>query len=85
MKKAMLVCFMFHLALSPVLADEALVAVAANFTQVAEHLEVLFETESEHQITITTGSTGSLYAQILNGAPYDVLSLCQCAQQIGLN
>jgi len=57
----------------PLLADDALIAVAANFSQTAEQLKTAFERETQHRVTITTGSTGSLYAQILNGAPYDVL------------
>lgn len=66
--------FILWLALSsPVLADEAFIALAANFKSVAQQLKTAFESESGHRITITSGSTGSLYAQILNGAPYDVL------------
>ena len=48
-------------------------AVAANFAEVMERLEADFEAESPHGITVTTGSTGKLYAQIVNGAPFDVL------------
>ena len=54
-------------------AEVALVAVAANFAEVMERLEADFEAESPHGITVTTGSTGKLYAQIVNGAPFDVL------------
>jgi len=62
------------LILSPLArSDEALIAVAANFTSAAEQLETAFELKSGHRITIASGSTGSLYAQIHNGAPYDVL------------
>lgn len=62
------------LAVSPaLLADEALIAVATNFSRTATQLESTFEQNSRHEITITTGSTGILYAQILNGAPYDAL------------
>jgi molybdate transport system substrate-binding protein len=54
-------------------AAEALVAVAANFTDVVNALKQKFVATSGHQLTITTGSTGKLYAQITNGAPYDIL------------
>lgn len=54
-------------------AAEALVAVAANFAGPAEALEAAFEASGPHRATITTGSTGKLYAQISNGAPFDVL------------
>jgi len=53
--------------------EVALVAVAANFAEVMERLEADFEAESPHAITISTGSTGQLYAQIVNGAPFDAL------------
>jgi molybdate transport system substrate-binding protein len=61
------------LAPSPAHADEALVAVAANFAEVVEKLEAMFEASSGHTLTTTTGSTGKLYAQITKGAPFDVL------------
>jgi len=53
-------------------ADEALIAVAANFDETVAELKTEFEARSQHRITVTTGSTGSLYAQIVNGAPYDL-------------
>lgn len=61
------------LAAPAVRSEVALVAVAANFAEVMERLEADFEAESPHAITITTGSTGQLYAQIANGAPFDAL------------
>ena len=48
-------------------------AVAANFSEVMERLEADFEASGEHTLTVSTGSTGKLYAQIRNGAPFDVL------------
>ena len=54
-------------------AGEALVAVAANFAEVLEDLETMFEEASGHSLTVTTGSTGKLYAQIKQGAPFDIL------------
>ncbi len=53
-------------------AETALVAVAANFAEVMEQLEEVFETTHEHSITVSVGSTGRLYAQIINGAPFDL-------------
>lgn len=53
--------------------DAALIAVAANFAEVAEALETDFEAGSDHRITLTTGSTGKLFAQIAHGAPYAAL------------
>jgi len=56
----------------PALADEAVVAVATNFSTVLQVLEPRFETATGHRMTIASGSTGKLYAQIVNGAPFDV-------------
>lgn len=53
--------------------DKALIAVAANFAEVAEELETMFEADTDHALTVTTGSTGKLYAQIKQGAPFDIL------------
>ncbi len=53
-------------------ADQALIAVAANFKATAEALVAEFEASSDHELIIVSGSTGKLYTQIVNGAPYDV-------------
>ena len=54
-------------------SDEALVAVASNFAEVGEVLKERFETDRTHTLKMVTGSTGQLYAQIINGAPFGVL------------
>ena len=51
-------------------AGEARVAVAANFTAAADAIERAFEAGGDHRITVSTGSTGGLYAQIRHGAPF---------------
>ena len=53
-------------------AETPLIAVAANFVEVAEELAARFEDTSGAAVRITSGSTGQLYAQIRHGAPYDV-------------
>ncbi len=45
---------------------------ATNFGEVALLLEQQFESASGESLTLVTGSTGKLYAQIINGAPFDV-------------
>ena len=54
-------------------AESATIAVAANFTAPVEALQKLFERDGEHRLVITSGATGQLYAQITNGAPFDLL------------
>lgn len=61
------------IAAAAVRSETALIAVAANFAEVLERLEADFEAESPHRLTVTVGSTGKLYAQIVQGAPFDVL------------
>jgi molybdate transport system substrate-binding protein len=45
--------------------------VATNFKTTLEKLEIDFEARSGYALNIVSGSTGKLYAQIVNGAPYD--------------
>ncbi len=54
-------------------AETALAAVAANFAETAEALLPLFRDATGHDLQLTTGSTGKLYAQIGEGAPFDVM------------
>lgn len=54
------------------MAETTHIAVAANFTAVAENLAELFEAESGHEAVLSFGSTGQLYAQITQAAPFDV-------------
>ncbi|MFT2090729.1 molybdate ABC transporter substrate-binding protein [Paraglaciecola sp. 2405UD69-4] len=52
--------------------DSAHLAVAANFRQCMQELIRVLEQESDHSYVLSFGSSGKFYAQILNGAPYDV-------------
>jgi molybdate transport system substrate-binding protein len=54
-------------------ADEITVAVAANFTAPFNKLAAEFEKETGHKLIASFGSTGKFYAQIRNGAPFEVL------------
>ena len=53
-------------------AEHITVAVASNFTSPMRALVSIFEYQTGQRITLVTGSTGRHYAQILNGAPFDV-------------
>ena len=54
-------------------ADEVSVAVAANFTAPMQKIAAEFEKDTGHKIATAFGATGKFYAQIKNGAPFDVL------------
>jgi len=54
-------------------AEPISVAVASNFTVPMTELAVRFEESTGHQVRISAASTGMLYAQIVNGAPFTVL------------
>ncbi len=51
---------------------EVKVAVAANFTAVMNEIAPAFEADSGHDTVVSYGSTGKLYAQITQGAPFEV-------------
>ena len=53
-------------------AETVSVAVASNALKAMQSIKPVFEKASGHQLAISSGSTGKLYAQIINGAPYDV-------------
>ncbi|MBF8730428.1 molybdate ABC transporter substrate-binding protein [Pseudomonas guariconensis] len=53
-------------------ADEVQVAVAANFTAPIQAIAKDFEKDTGHKLVVASGATGQFYAQIKNGAPFDV-------------
>jgi len=59
--------------LSQAHADEVSVAVAANFTAPMQQIAAEFEKATGHKVVASYGSTGKFYAQIKNGAPFEVL------------
>lgn len=54
-------------------ADEALIAVATNFAVPAEMISKAFFEDTGHVVQFTNGSTGMLFAQITQGAPFQAL------------
>ncbi len=67
-----IVALLAILAPSSVHSEEVRVAVAANFTEAVKEIGALFEAQSGHTVVISFGSTGQIYAQISQGAPFDV-------------
>ena len=53
-------------------ADAVNAAVAANFGGAIKRLAPLFAQKTGHTLVPSFGATGALYAQIRNGAPFDV-------------
>lgn len=54
-------------------AAEVSVAVAANFTAPMQQIAKAFEQDTGHRARLSFGATGAFYAQIKNGAPFEVL------------
>jgi molybdate transport system substrate-binding protein len=54
-------------------ADDISIAVAANFTAPMQQIAAAFEKETGHKVLASYGSTGKFYAQIKNGAPFELL------------
>ena len=65
----LLTCLLF---LQPLFADEIRIAVASNFTFAIKVLAQKFEAQSTHKTKLIFGATGRHYAQIKNGAPFDI-------------
>ena len=53
-------------------ADEVQVAVAANFVGPMQKIAAQFEIDTGHKAIVVAGATGKFYAQIKNGAPFEV-------------
>ncbi len=60
------------LPLQQVVAGQLRVAVAANFTGASRELAQRFEATTGHRLKISYGSSGKLFSQIENGAPFEV-------------
>lgn len=58
---------------SAAMAADVQVAVAANFTAPMQVIAAEFEKDTGHRAVLSFGSTGKFYAQIKNGAPYELL------------
>lgn len=70
-KLRLLPAWLFLLLPLQLTAAEIRVAVASNFTQAMDAIVEQFEAKSHHQVDLIYASTGKIYAQIINGAPFD--------------
>ncbi len=57
---------------SSAVAAETMIAAASNFRETALEIGTAFEMSTGHRAVYVFGSTGHLYAQITQGAPFDV-------------
>ncbi len=64
-------CFAATLSFN-VQAEQLTAAIAANFAGTMKQLKPLFEQHSGHRLVTSFASSGTLFAQIHNGAPFDV-------------
>lgn len=62
----------FQLCPAVCFAATTVVAVASNFSHTANEIGGLFNDVSGHQVTFVSSSSGKLFAQISQGAPFDV-------------
>ncbi|MDC0335885.1 molybdate ABC transporter substrate-binding protein [Pseudodesulfovibrio sp.] len=72
LKKLIFIFCWISLMATPVQAATLRVACAANFTSPMKELAKQYRSATGDKIACTFGSTGMLYGQIINGAPYDL-------------
>ena len=70
LKKTLLILLL--ISTSSVQATEVKVAVASNFYKPMQQLAKQFFDKTGNEVIVSAGSTGALYAQIKNGAPFDL-------------
>lgn len=72
-RRALLALPLLFAACVPAQAAQVRVAVAANVAQAAQEIAGSFRRATGHEALLVPGSTGKFYAQVRNGAPFDVL------------
>ncbi|MCQ4261878.1 molybdate ABC transporter substrate-binding protein [Stutzerimonas stutzeri] len=65
--------FLLLLPFGDAFAAQVQVAVASNFTAPMQEIAARFERDTGHQARLAFGASGKFYAQIRNGAPFEVL------------
>jgi molybdate transport system substrate-binding protein len=63
---------LFSMVVTPALAEQVLVAVAANFVPPFREVAMEFEKTTGHTVQVASSSSGAFFTQIKNGAPFDV-------------
>lgn len=70
--RAILLAFGVGFVTNTAVAGDIHVAAASNFAKPLQDIAEKFKAASGHDIKVSTGATGKLYAQIENGAPFEV-------------
>lgn len=65
-------------------AEDITIAVASNFSSTIKTIAKQFEKDHGHKVYISIGSSGRHYAQIKNGAPFDVFLSADARRPIRL-
>lgn len=78
----MVISLILHLPFAA-FANTTTLAVASNFKSTAQQLKMVFEQQYPYQVRIVSASSGKLYAQILQQAPFDIF-LSADQQKTGL-
>lgn len=73
MRTSLRLGLLFLFIVGPARGGEVSVAVAANFTAPMKTIAVEFERDTGHTAKPAFGATGRFYAQVKNGAPFEVL------------
>jgi molybdate transport system substrate-binding protein len=69
---AILAIALLGLAATPTQANNVSLAVASNFIAPIKELKKVFESKSNYLVRLSSASSGKLYAQIVQGAPFDI-------------
>lgn len=60
--------------------NDIIIAVAANFLDAATRFAKAYEQQTGYRVTLVSGATGKLYAQIRHGAPFDLFLAADVAR-----
>ena len=73
LRMALAGAWLFMAAIPAGQAAETYVAVAANFTAAAKEIAAAFKRQSKDEAVLSFGSSGQLYAQVMQGAPFSAM------------
>ena len=71
--KLLILLIFYVFGLGATFAQDARLAVASNFVNTAQVLVLKFSAQTAYKLSVSSASTGKLYAQIRQAAPFDVL------------